>query len=110
MAAACSDGQMQTVQYLLSKGVAHKRWQCLGAAAQGVHLSLLKYMTTSEHFGSSDIHVYSNAMMVHAAAGGSMKVLQWLRTNHHVELGASLIRYAAGNNQPAAIQYLRAEG
>jgi Ankyrin repeats (3 copies) len=104
---ACVHGQQQIVQYLLSKSCKSDVRACCEAAARGGHLNLIKWMVTTEPFSG---RIHYDSMMYSAAAGGSIEVMQWLRTEHDVELDALLVQMAAKCNHLAAIQYLRDEG
>jgi hypothetical protein len=109
MTAACGSGQLQTVQYLLGRASPLSERHCWGEAARGGHLSLIKWMASTEPF-SSNMDTNTNSMMHCAAAGGSIEVMQWLRAEHHAPLSASMICSAAKYNQLAVMRYLRAEG
>jgi hypothetical protein len=50
MVAACANGRIQTVQYLLRKGCSLNESHCFGEAAKGDHLDLIKWMATNEPF------------------------------------------------------------
>jgi hypothetical protein len=110
MTAACANGHIQTVQYLMSRGSKYWDAQCCDVAARTGQLDLIKWMVINEPFSSTMNTRRYDGMMYSAAVFGSIDVLHWLRYEHHVQYNASLIQRAAANNQLAVIQYLRAEG
>jgi hypothetical protein len=50
MTAACANGQIQTVQYLLRRRCECNVWDCCAEAARGGHLNLIKWMLIKEPF------------------------------------------------------------
>jgi hypothetical protein len=59
---------------------------------------------------SNDMHIDHATMMYSAAAGGSVAVIQWLITEHDMQLNTFVLQEAAEHNQLAAVQYLRRQG
>jgi hypothetical protein len=107
--AACANGQLETVQYLVSRGCKSHNSDCCSAAAKRGHLSLIKWMAITEPF-NIDMQLYLDCVMHRAAEGGSIEVMKWLRAEHHARLSTLLLHTAALNEQLAVVQYLKAEG
>jgi hypothetical protein len=109
MTAACANGHIHTVEYLLDRACASSVNDCCEEAARRGHLDLLIWMLSNVSF-NNNVNIAIGSMMQGAAAGGSIEVLEWLRYEHFVQFDESLIPSAAHYNQLAMIQYLRAAG
>eukprot|EP00953_Heterococcus_sp_UTEX-ZZ885_P031392 16475-Heterococcus_DN1.PRE.3 len=110
-AARCGSIEMleRLATFLLAKGCGYSAHLCCNAAAKGGHLDLIKWMMINEPF-SNDMHIDHNTMMLSAAAGGSVAVIQWLVTEHDMQLNTFVLQKAAEHNRLAAVQYLRRQG
>jgi hypothetical protein len=109
MEAACANGRIQTVKYLLSTECPYSAYECCTRAALNGQLNLIKWNVTNEPF-SSNMHTHYNEMMFDATRSGSIEVVMWLRAEQHVQLDVGLIEMAAMQKHLAVIQYLREAG